>query len=159
MALRQSARPRLGVWGWFIPKRSKIVDHASFPIDERIGRRLRARRLAAGMGLGTFARAIGVSYQQMHLYESGQTRISAAMVVRSSEILACTTDHLLGEDFDPLQRELEKRPLNYHEMQQVLRAFAGMRQSQRQAVVKLILAMAAPAESESAELRTAVTSA
>ena len=45
--------------------------------DKKIGKRLRKLRKAKGYSLEEVARLIGLSYQQVQKYETGQNRISA----------------------------------------------------------------------------------
>jgi transcriptional regulator with XRE-family HTH domain len=47
-------------------------------IDEFIGAHLKKCRLAVGVSQGQLAAEVGVSYQQLHKYETGKNRISAS---------------------------------------------------------------------------------
>ncbi len=47
-------------------------------IDRHVGRRIRAYRLLAGVSQIDLGDAIGVSFQQVQKYETGQNRISAS---------------------------------------------------------------------------------
>ncbi|WP_296201323.1 helix-turn-helix transcriptional regulator [uncultured Hyphomicrobium sp.] len=47
-------------------------------IDKRIGTRLRSLRLDRGLSLDAMAATVGVAYQQIQKYESGENRIAAA---------------------------------------------------------------------------------
>jgi transcriptional regulator with XRE-family HTH domain len=46
-------------------------------IDRQVSRRIRARRMAAGLTQHQLAQLIGVSFQQLHKYEAGANRVSA----------------------------------------------------------------------------------
>ena len=55
-------------------------------IDRHVGRRIRAYRLMAGVSQVELGEAIGVSFQQVQKYETGQNRISAS---RLCQVAAC----------------------------------------------------------------------
>ncbi len=57
------------------------------PIDIRVGARVRAWRLLAGMGQEALARRLGVSFRQLQKYERGSNRISASRLYRIARIL------------------------------------------------------------------------
>jgi transcriptional regulator with XRE-family HTH domain len=47
-------------------------------IDQRVGARLRERRLLLGMSQQQLAKALGITFQQVQKYENGANRISAS---------------------------------------------------------------------------------
>jgi len=57
------------------------------PIDEHVGRRIRARRNELRLNLETVARAIGCSTQQLRKYETGENRASAGVLHRLGRAL------------------------------------------------------------------------
>lgn len=60
------------------------------PIDEvdlSIGERLKAARLRRQMTLAALADELGLTYQQIHKYESGRNRISASTLFKAAETL------------------------------------------------------------------------
>jgi DNA-binding transcriptional regulator YiaG len=68
-------------------QRGRIVEKSTSPrktdeIDEFIGAHLKKCRLAVGVSQGQLAAEVGVSYQQLHKYETGKNRISASRVYR-----------------------------------------------------------------------------
>ena len=67
------------------------------PIDIRVGARVRAWRLLAGMGQQAFARRLGVSFQQLQKYESGSNRISASRLYRIACILHVPIDAFFAD--------------------------------------------------------------
>ncbi|GIX16885.1 MAG: transcriptional regulator [Rhodothalassiaceae bacterium] len=80
-------------------------------IDAFVGRRIRERRLAAGITQQELAAALGLSYQQVQKYENGSNRISAGRLYVLARLLgADVTDFFprdpfgrLGEaDIDPI---------------------------------------------------------
>lgn len=56
-------------------------------MEKRIGDRLRKARDSRGMTAQSLAKALGVSYQQLRKYETGQNRISVSMLFRLSQVL------------------------------------------------------------------------
>lgn len=58
-------------------------------IDRHVGAQIRARRLLIGVMQQQLAREIGVSSQQMHKYETGINRVSAANLWGIARALGC----------------------------------------------------------------------
>jgi CheY-like chemotaxis protein/DNA-binding Xre family transcriptional regulator len=59
-------------------------------IDEYIGKKLRDFRKRVNMTLGDLAEKVQVSHQQIHKYESGQTKISTEMLFKFCKIFSVT---------------------------------------------------------------------
>lgn len=57
------------------------------PVDIHLGNRLRAAREARHMTLGQVGRDLGLTYQQIRKYESGENRLSASRLYRLSQLL------------------------------------------------------------------------
>jgi transcriptional regulator with XRE-family HTH domain len=75
-------------------RRTKIkADHN----DVAIGERLRTARLSLGLSQTALGQQIGVSYQQIYKYESGQTRLSLSLVQRLSVVLQIKIADLVPE--------------------------------------------------------------
>jgi len=68
------------------------------PFDVAVGERVRAFRKAKAQSQSALAEAIGVSFQQVQKYESGNNRISCSMLDRIAVFLNCRMAFLLGED-------------------------------------------------------------
>jgi transcriptional regulator with XRE-family HTH domain len=62
-------------------------------IDVHIGRRLRARRRSLGVSQPQLAEAVGVRFQQIQKYESGEDRISASRLWRLCTALEAPVDY------------------------------------------------------------------
>ncbi|MFC4347818.1 helix-turn-helix domain-containing protein [Kordiimonas lipolytica] len=56
-------------------------------IDKHVGRRLRDRRRALELSQQDIANILGISYQQVQKYESGQNRVSAGRLYLLAHIL------------------------------------------------------------------------
>lgn len=55
-------------------------------IERHVGTRIRERRIMLGISQHELARGLGVSFQQAHRYEKGQTRLSAGTLHRLAEL-------------------------------------------------------------------------
>ena len=56
-------------------------------LDQRVGERLRSRRLKMGVSQSELGAAAGVSFQQVQKYEKGANRISAGRMIQFAERL------------------------------------------------------------------------
>src|SRR5215813_15267222 len=57
------------------------------PIDIYVGGRMRLRRIQLGLSQGALANKIGVSFQAVQKYESGDIRISASRLYDVAQVL------------------------------------------------------------------------
>lgn len=83
-----------------MPNRARITDS----IDVHVARRIMERRQALGLSQSALAERLGVSFQQLQKYESGQNRVSASRLHRLSAALGCGV-----ESFFPLMAEAGAR--------------------------------------------------
>lgn len=58
------------------------------PIDVHVGRRLRQARILADLSQEQLGEAIGVSFQAVQKYETGENRLSASRLLRAARTLA-----------------------------------------------------------------------
>lgn len=56
----------------------------SYNVDKKIGQNIKALRAKRGLSQEDFARALGVTFQQVQKYESGKNRISASKMYQLS---------------------------------------------------------------------------
>ena len=56
-------------------------------LDQRVGERLRSRRLKMGLSQTELGAAAGVTFQQVQKYEKGANRISAGRMIQFAERL------------------------------------------------------------------------
>jgi transcriptional regulator with XRE-family HTH domain len=56
-------------------------------IDVRVGLRLREARLLAGLSQGQLGARVGVTFQAVQKYESGENRLSASRLLAAAEVL------------------------------------------------------------------------
>ena len=64
-------------------KRSEVVEE----IDRRLGALVRTLRKERKLTQTQLADQLGVTYQQVQKYESGQTRLSVALLIKLSDVL------------------------------------------------------------------------
>jgi len=62
-------------------------DNEPHPIDAYVGGRMRLRRVQLGLSQGALASKIGVSFQAVQKYESGDIRISASRLYDVAQVL------------------------------------------------------------------------
>lgn len=68
-------------------------------IDDVIAAKVTARRRAQGVSQSTLAEKIGVSFQQVQKYETGENRIAASRLLRIARALESKiTDFIPDED-------------------------------------------------------------
>ena len=67
---------------------TKREDDSPHPIDVYVGGRMRLRRIQLGLSQGALAGKIGVSFQAVQKYESGDIRISASRLYDVAQALA-----------------------------------------------------------------------
>lgn len=72
-------------------------------ITREIGRRLAERRRDLDLSLADVAARCGVSLQQIHKYETGQTPLSVPMLVQLSRCLDAPLTYFL----EPVERALD----------------------------------------------------
>jgi transcriptional regulator with XRE-family HTH domain len=63
------------------------TENAPHPIDVYVGGRMRLRRIQLGLSQGALASKIGVSFQAVQKYESGDIRISASRLYDVAQVL------------------------------------------------------------------------
>ncbi len=73
------------------------------PIDVHVGARLRTRRTLVGLSQTVLGDAMGITFQQVQKYESGNNRISASRLYDVSKLL----DIDIGYFFDEMDRTIE----------------------------------------------------
>lgn len=81
-------------------KISAIPDSHFDPIDVHLGQRLRNFRSRVGWTLMELANRVGVSHQQIHKYEQGQSKISAGMLYKLAAVFS-TPPSSFFEGYNP----------------------------------------------------------
>lgn len=62
-------------------------------VDAFVGARIGLRRSALGLSQTALAQQLGISFQQVQKYETGQNRISASRLHRVATVLATSVDN------------------------------------------------------------------
>ena len=90
-------------------------------IDAHIGARIRLQRNIAGMTASALADVLGVRYQQINLYETGKSRISAGNIYLIAEALdipvsfffdGMSEDNPIGHTVLPTDKAHEQETIN-----------------------------------------------
>jgi transcriptional regulator with XRE-family HTH domain len=121
-------------------------DSEPHPIDTYVGGRMRLRRIQLGLSQGALAGKIGVSFQAVQKYESGDIRISASRLYDVAQVLdvspgfffegypdGMVAQNLAGEAA-PTNETFDRR-----EVMSLIRGYYGIRDPHLQAdVLRLI---------------------
>ena len=121
-------------------------ENAPHPIDVYVGGRMRLRRIQLGMSQGALASRIGVSFQAVQKYESGDIRISASRLYDVAQVLEVSPafffegypDGLVAKN---LAEEAipEKETFDRREIMALIRGYYGIRDPHLQAdILRLI---------------------
>lgn len=121
-------------------------DHEANPIDIYVGGRMRLRRIQLGLSQGALASRIGVSFQAVQKYESGDIRISASRLYDVAQVLEVSPAFFfegypdgivaknIAEEASPANETFDRR-----EVMSLIRGYYGIRDPQLQAdILRLI---------------------
>ena len=67
------------------------------PLDDAIAARVTSQRRARGISQQALAQKIGVSFQQVQKYESGENRIATSRLIRLAHALECKITDLIPD--------------------------------------------------------------
>jgi transcriptional regulator with XRE-family HTH domain len=76
-------------------------------VDEHVGRRVRDRREYLQISQGMLAAKLGITYQQLHKYETGDNRITAGRLFLLATALETNIQHFF-EGLQPVSRALRR---------------------------------------------------
>lgn len=121
-------------------------DHEAHPIDIYVGGRMRLRRIQLGLSQGALASKIGVSFQAVQKYESGDIRISASRLYDVAQVLEVSPGFFFEGYPDGIVAKniaVEASPANEtfdrREVMSLIRGYYGIRDPQLQAdILRLI---------------------
>jgi transcriptional regulator with XRE-family HTH domain len=121
-------------------------DDEAHPIDIYVGGRMRLRRIQLGLSQGALAGKIGVSFQAVQKYESGDIRISASRLYEVAQVLEVSPAFFfegypdgivaknIAQESSPARETFDRR-----EVMSLIRGYYGIRDPQLQAdVLRLI---------------------
>ena len=84
--------------------RAKSAEHGEgegrepHPTDRLVGARLRLRRMQKGLSQSALAHSVGVTFQAVQKYESGDIRMSASRLYDLSRVLETDIGFFFGEE-------------------------------------------------------------
>jgi transcriptional regulator with XRE-family HTH domain len=81
-----------------VMKKKKSTPRGATAIDAYIGARMRERRLALSISQNQLGKDLGVSFQQIQKYESGQNRVSAARLFDICKALNVSLSSMFERD-------------------------------------------------------------
>jgi transcriptional regulator with XRE-family HTH domain len=118
------------------PKRGRSTGS----IDDRVGGRIRERRIMLGLTQQQLAEMIGVTYQQAHKYERGINRVSAGRLFEIARALSAPITYF----YEGIEKEGPRQITPQQRMQiEIARSFAEIRNEKHQeAVSQLARALA-----------------
>jgi transcriptional regulator with XRE-family HTH domain len=137
--------------GLSFKRRTVIVDGPD-PIDQHVGGQLRLRRAQAGMTQTELGAKVGLSFQAVQKYETGENRISASRLYQLARIL----DVPLSYFFDGLDETgraddpLGAADLTRKEASMVLGAYYGIKDPRLRSACLLIMARMAERSTDEA---------
>ncbi|HKF74226.1 MAG TPA: helix-turn-helix transcriptional regulator [Stellaceae bacterium] len=133
-------------------------DHDAHPIDIYVGGRMRLRRIQLGLSQGALASKIGVSFQAVQKYESGDIRISASRLYDVAHVLEVSPAFFfegypdgivaknIAEEISPASETFDRR-----EVMSLIRGYYGIRDRQLQAdILRLISKLGTRSRDETA---------
>jgi transcriptional regulator with XRE-family HTH domain len=132
-------------------------DNEPHPIDVYVGGRMRLRRIQLGLSQGALASKIGVSFQAVQKYESGDIRISASRLYDVSQVLQVSPafffegypDGLVAKNIanDAAMPEINET-FDRREIMSLIRGYYGIRDPQLQADILRLIAKLGNREAE-----------
>lgn len=126
--------------GLMFKRRTVIVDGPD-PIDQHVGGQLRLRRAQAGMTQTELGAKVGLSFQAVQKYETGENRISASRLYQLARILDVPLAYFF-EGLDETGRVEEgagAAELTRKEASMVLGAYYGIKDPRLRSACLLIM--------------------
>lgn len=133
-------------------KRRTVIVDGPDPIDQHVGGQLRLRRAQAGMTQSELGAKVGLSFQAVQKYETGENRISASRLFQLARILDVPLSYFFeGLDEAGRAEETASSDLTRKEASMVLGAYYGIKDARlRSACLMIMTRMAERSEDEGA---------
>ena len=141
--------------------------HTPHPIDQQVGEALRKVREARGLRQADLAGRLGVTFQQIQKYESGETRLSASTLVAAGRAMGLPVEAFFTGLPDPIAGSPQGRAatarasdlLSMEEGREMALAMRSLPVDQRRAVLDLMrtLAPEAPPAAQALKAPRSVT--
>lgn len=131
-------------------------ENAPHPIDTYVGGRMRLRRIQLGLSQGALASKVGVSFQAVQKYESGDIRISASRLYDVAQVLQVSPafffegypDGLIATNIAQDAASDVSETFDRREIMSLIRGYYGIRDPQLQADILRLIAKLGNREAE-----------
>jgi transcriptional regulator with XRE-family HTH domain len=131
-------------------------DTAPHPIDIYVGGRMRLRRVQLGLSQGALASKIGVCFQAVQKYESGDIRICASRLYDVSQVMQVSPAYFFegypdGLVATNLAHEITpelSETFDHREIMSLIRGYYGIKAPQLQADILRLIAKLGNREAE-----------
>ena len=131
-------------------------DNAPHPIDIYVGGRMRLRRIQLGLSQGALAGKIGVSFQAVQKYKSGDIRISASRLYDVAQVLQVSPafffegypDGLVAKNLAQQVSPEVSETFDRREIMSLIRGYYGIKDPQLQADILRLIAKLGNREAE-----------
>ena len=77
--------------------RDQATARRTTPVDAEVGKRIRVRRLELGLSQAQLGHLIGVTFQQVHKYQQGTSRIGVSRLGRAADALQVKVNDFFDE--------------------------------------------------------------
>lgn len=134
-------------------KRRTVIVDGPDPIDQHVGGQLRLRRAQAGMTQTELGAKVGLSFQAVQKYETGENRISASRLYQLARILDVPLSYFFEglDETGRAEEDVGAADLTRKEASMVLGAYYGIKDPRlRSACLLIMTRMAGRSEVESA---------
>ena len=110
-------------------------ERSTAAIDDRVGGRIRERRIMLGLTQEQLAETIGVTYQQAHKYERGINRVSAGRLFEIARALSAPITYF----YEGIGEEGPRQIMPHQRMQlEIARNFAEIQNEKHQEAVSQV---------------------
>ena len=108
------------------------------PVDVHVGLRLRQRRWAKGLTQQQLAERVGVRFQQIQKYETGENRVSASRLWEIATVLEVPVGYFFeGLDHMPSGDDARSTTLTDREALSLVRAYFAIPEDKRRRLLDL----------------------
>jgi transcriptional regulator with XRE-family HTH domain len=114
-------------------------DRTANAIDVHVGSRLRLRRIELGLSQGALANQLGVSFQAVQKYETGDIRISASRLYAAAQALKVPPSFFFDGADEGAQTGEPVEQFDRRDVAALLRGYYGIRNPRLQADVRRLI--------------------
>ena len=134
-------------------KRRTVIVDGPDPIDQHVGGQLRLRRAQAGMTQTELGAKVGLSFQAVQKYETGENRISASRLYQLARILDVPLTYFFEglDETGHAAEDVGASELTRKEASMVLGAYYGIKDARLRSACLLIMARMAERSTDAGE--------